>query len=212
MSETQTPQTATPPEEAAKTQAPSTPEATPQTAPATKSKIDWNEKANLYEDDLYVQVTDPLFDRQTVLATIQQPEIVGADAQGNGEAVRLSFKIEEELVDTLGNKKAPGYIWRPRFADTIRAATSKDKEQEERGLKSLARLAETVQVLPRKSAHSAREIVKALGGFPGKQVKIKFTVKEGNKRDEETGEKVKFQNVRFAAPEADEKEGGAGDY
>ena len=178
----------------------SAPTETPAPEPANAdTSVDWNAKADNCGDDVYVQVTEPLFNNQVVTATVQAPELVAADQNGNGEAVKLAFKIDEEIEDTMGQKKAPGFIWRPPFSSIIRAATNDQKDKEERGLRDLARLGEAVGALPKAGRHLTKDIIRAVGSLEGKKVTIKFNVTKGNKLDDE-GNPRQFQNARFAAP------------
>lgn len=170
--------------------------------PLTTSSNEWElEAATAPNKDLCVLVGDPMFTNQTVLAVIRPPDKVAADAEGRGKAVRLSFEIKQELVSTDGVKKAPGYIWKPRFPSVYEPASQdqKDLDQAERGLKDLYRLAIAAGALTRKTLPTVGNILRAVGELNSKPVMIKFVVKKGSKRNDD-GEFPDFQNVSFSAP------------
>lgn len=171
---------------------------------ATSTDNIWESEAQGANKDLHIQVTDPLFDGQTVLATIQRPEKVAVDDQGNGAAVKLSFKLGGEVKDTFGISKAPGYLYRSRFPWVYRAAKNEQKalDEADRGRRDIVRLEIAAGLLKKGAAPDEQTMLRNVGQLEGKQVLIKFSIRNGNKRDPETGEFQKFQNVVFSSPGA----------
>lgn len=148
--------------------------------------------------DLHVSTSDPLYDKQTVKATVLAVEPVAADGD-KGEAARFRFRIEDEMVSTDGTKKAPGGTWGPRFAVTLMEADEKGKERAERDRRDIARKLQAVKLLKRGTPQLG-EIYAALDKLIGKQIIIRFTVGEGKTVDPETGLNRKYQNWDFALP------------
>lgn len=171
--------------------------------------------------DAHVPITDPLFDGCTVQAIVRKPEVVAADADGGGQAVKLAFELKEEMISVEGVKKVPGTTWSPRFSSIILApkvADGDDKKKADaqrmandekvvRGLRDLHRLAVAAGVLPR-SNENLGDILRAMGQVEGKVVKLKFKVIEGKKRDEQ-GRKMKMQNYSIASLDEKENVNGA---
>lgn len=175
-------------------------------ATAAQNTTEQDEWAKLAESlpnrDGHVQTTDPLFDtgQNFLPCTVLKPERTAA-RDDKGVAVRLAIRFDAESVDSLGNKRAPGYVFRPRPIVIEGASDSpEDLGAAERGRRDLARMLENLSVLPKLGAHSKATLVASVGKLAEKPAKIKLTVKEGKRRDEETGELAKFQNFVLAAP------------
>lgn len=187
---------------------------TTQTAEATTSGLTtasspWAMKAEaLPNKDLHVQTTDAQFDGQTkrVIFLAPQPE----EDDGN-ESVRISFKIDEEIVTTEGEVKAPGHTVSP-FPRRLRVrddAPAKDKERCQKDLRGLGLDLQAIGLLPRRKDPTLGQIYCALGELEGKQAMAKFSTTKGSKRNED-GEFATFQNIRFAPLGAGGDSAGAG--
>lgn len=149
-------------------------------------------------EDVYVQVVEPLFDEQTKRVKVHSLERVAANQDGSGEALKVQFELLEEIVDTMGNKHAPGYIFRPR-PFVVMPGSPEQAQRAEMGRRDIDNILQATKVLPKASGHKWKsQIAPALGQVQGKELVLKFTVTPGKKRDPETNEFVMFQNVRFA--------------
>lgn len=157
--------------------------------------------------DAYVPVSDPMFNEQTIVAEIVDVEKVAANQDGKGEAVKVGFKTEGELVSLEGIKRAPGFVWKPRFPYTLQPPSEKEEGQAEMGRRNVAKLAIALGLIRRGANPTIGELYRTVGKMKGRKVKLAFTTSNGKKRDPETGEFVKFQNVDFASVESN---GGAG--
>jgi hypothetical protein len=185
-------------------------------APLTTASSPWEMKAAALGQnaDLAVQCSDPQFTDQVKRVTFLALESL--DDEGT-ESVRTNFRIEEEIVTTEGQKKAPGHVVRP-FPRVLRPAADADAKERDRAAKDLRNLALDLQgvgLLPRGKDPTVRDIYGALARLEGKQADCKFTTVKGAKRDE-NGEFKTFQNFRFAPVGAREagavKAASAGDY
>ena len=170
----------------------------------TTASSPWAMKAEaLPNKDLHVQTTDPIFEGQTKRITFLAPQ--PEDDDGN-ESVRISFRIEDEIVTTDGDKKAPGHVVSP-FPRRLRVkadASAKEHEKLQRDLRGLGLDLQAIGLLPRRKDPTLGQIYRALGELEGKQALAKFSTTKGSKRNED-GEFPTFQNIRFAPV------GGAGE-
>lgn len=155
--------------------------------------------AQMANKDTYVPIKDWLFDKQSTPAVISEVEPVAADADGSGQAVKVVFTHENELTSIEGIKKSPG-TWRPRFAYTIE--NNDEPEQAERGLRDLGKLLQAAGLVSEAKVPQVGEIVANLDRLKGAGVIMRFVVQDGRKRDAETGQVQKFQNVYFSRPGA----------
>ena len=171
---------------------------------------EWAKLADsLPNKDGHVQTTDPLFDTtgKFLPMTLTKPERCHAK-DDRGVAVRVGIKFEAESIDSLGTKRAPGYIFRPRpYVIEGATASPEDQAAAERGRRDLARDMERLGVLPKLGSHSKASLIAAIGKLSDLKGKIKLWTKDGKERDEETGQVKKFQNFILSG---DAPEGAAG--
>jgi hypothetical protein len=162
--------------------------------------------ATVPNPDVTVQTVDPLFDSGKNVfwpCTLQKPEKCAAK-DDKGVAVRVGIKFECESVDTLGTKRAPGYVFRPRpYILEPASADQKDVDAAERGRRDLARDMERLGLLPLTGAHSKAAVYGAIGKLDGATAEINLWAKASNRTDDD-GNSQKFQNFMLRA-----KGGGA---
>lgn len=178
---------------------------TPAAAPLSTHSGRWAIKgANQANKDLHVQTTDPLFGGgQVKTVTVLEPEEVPQD--GPGDAVRLRFKIEEEITSDDGIKRAPGYLFRP-MPFMLQPNKPEDEQQADIGRRTVGQILEAVKILPKGRTHRLADLYAALDSIAGKQLSAKFSTKKSTKRGDD-GEFKTFQNVSWSAL-GDAKGGG----
>jgi len=151
--------------------------------------------------DVTVQTVDPLFDSGKGVfwpCTLQRPERCAAK-DDKGTAVRVAIKFDCESVDTMGIKRAPGYVFRPRpYILEPGSDALKDQEAADRGRRDLARDMERIGLLPHTGSHNKAVIYGAIARLDGLQAEINLVVKAGNKTDDD-GNVAKFQNFGLRA-------------
>lgn len=144
-------------------------------------------------EDVYVQVTDPMFDGQVKRVRFSAPE----PSEDNGvESVRLSFTILEEIEDTTKVKHAPGKVVSPypRKFRVLSGATLEAKVQEQvnRDARQLFFDLQNLGLIPAGRYNpTTKQFYNALAQVEGKEALCNFTVTTGANRS--------FQNFKFSA-------------
>lgn len=188
------------------TQTGSEPQAADQDGLNTTSN-EWEMTAAMLERDpdnrdTHVQVTEPIFDGQTCVATFLKSE-KGTVADGKGISVRLRLRIEQEIESKEGVKKTAGYIFSPRPSVLLPATREPGAiAAAERGLRDVGNAMIAAQLMRRGEEPMLPEFMRLIGGLEGKAVTLKLDARQGSKRGED-GNFPMFQNVRYAAAGGD---------
>ena len=165
---------------------------------ATAEQDEWQKLAeSLPNRDGHVQTTDPLFNTgdRWLACTLLKPERQAVRDE-KGVAIRVPIRFDEESVDTMGTKRAPGYIFRPKGYVIVPADdTPGAKQQADIGFRDLARLLERFGCLPKLGSHKMESVVGAVGKLADKQGEISLYLRDDKKgqRDEETGQLKRYQ-------------------
>lgn len=150
--------------------------------------------------DIAVETTDPLFDKQVTLATLEMPE--PSDVRdGRGLQVRLGAVIAQTIESTEGLAKTNGWKWngRPIIIEAINPSDERQETRARIGRRDLAAALVAAGLLKRGEAPDWARFVSLIPKLAGKQVVLRFDLRPGNKQNDD-GSFTQFQNVRFERP------------